>query len=153
MRPGISICATCACLALSVPSASADWQYTKWGMTQSQVIAASKGEARKIEPGPNYVCNDDRIPFAAIESKSVGQFKFSVTFCSDKPGGPLKAVRLGYRDSVPFLKSQLLSQYGNPASDRGGDTIWVDQKSGNSVDLYDLGAGAILTYSSNKSGL
>ena len=152
MRFG-SIVSALFAVSVSATAANADWQYTKWGMTQSQVIAASKNEAQRVEPSSKYVCNGGHIPFASVEKKTIGQFTFNVTFCSDKPGGSLKSVRLGYHENVPVLKRALLSQYGTPVSDKGNGTIWSDQKSGNSIDLYDFGAGAILTYSSNKSGL
>lgn len=38
-------------LALIIPTAAkADWQYTKWGMTPEQVIAASNGTAKPTAP-------------------------------------------------------------------------------------------------------
>jgi len=139
---------------LMVSPASADWQYTKWGMTQDQVIAASKGEARKVNPGPNFVCNDKQIPFAAIQKKVIGDFSFDVIFCSKMQGGPLTSVRLDSNDNVNVysLKRALLAQFGRPALDRGDTTIWNDQKSGNTISLFITLGTSILEYRSNKSG-
>lgn len=39
--------AACACAALAVPAAAkAEWEYTHWGMTVSEVLAAAQGKAQ-----------------------------------------------------------------------------------------------------------
>ena len=38
-----------ACAAIASP-AGAHWQYSKWGMTPDQVVAASKGTVQRVDP-------------------------------------------------------------------------------------------------------
>ena len=47
-RHGIAIIASG--LMFGATTASADWEYTNWGMTPEQVITASHGQAKKIVP-------------------------------------------------------------------------------------------------------
>lgn len=51
MKPIVLLLAASFC-NYSVPS-RADWQYTKWGMTLEQVIAASGGKVKL--PNPAFV--------------------------------------------------------------------------------------------------
>ena len=42
-------------LAVSAGTASADWQYTRWGMTESEVARASNGQASRCRTSPQAV--------------------------------------------------------------------------------------------------
>ncbi|MCF8475757.1 MAG: hypothetical protein K9G60_01910 [Pseudolabrys sp.] len=121
-------------LLVTIP-AHADWHYTKWGMTPAQIIKASKGEAREYVPGRNIGCVfTDQTPIAVATGKTIAGSLFDVTFCSGG-NGRLSSVAVRPQGSIniPSLKRAMLSQYGEPVSDRGGTTIWRDAKAKNTV--------------------
>jgi hypothetical protein len=126
-----------ATVILCAPTAaSADWQYAKWGMTPAQVVAASKGEASMYRGGGrNFGCAyTNQTPFATAGNKNLGGVIYDITFCSDATGRLSSvAVRATGGVNGPEVKRALLSQYGQPISDRGGDTIWRDTKNRNTV--------------------
>jgi hypothetical protein len=66
-------------------SANAGWQYAKWGMKVDQVIAASKGTARRFKGSNSLQSNTDFNPLqdeGASGSFESGDLKFTVGFFS-----------------------------------------------------------------------
>jgi len=101
--------------------ARADWQYTRWGMTPEQVVAASHGNALLV---PKTRKNDDRL---ALGIYKVGHFEFAVFFKFGKYG--LSEVELSdVRDKKEVLQA-LQEKYGmwSPG------TIWIDHADNFSV--------------------
>jgi hypothetical protein len=128
--------------------AHADWQYTKWGMTKSEIIAASKGEVRDFRPGDDFVCNNGRKVIAVIPKKILAGISFKVSFCASADGN-LSSIRLDNIGANTYqLRQTMISQYGRPVI-TDGDSIWNDKKSGNTVvfmDLLGIGTGAMIEY-------
>lgn len=130
--------------------AQADWQYVKWGASKKATIAASKGEARAVNNGPNVGCAfDTQIPFAFISRKNIGGFDFDITLCtegSDKVTSV--ALRPAQGTNLPTLRRALISQYGQPVRS-SGDDIWTDRKNGNVVTYSETG-GVVATIEYKK---
>ncbi len=96
--------------------ARADWEYTKWGMTPEQVVAASGGSAR-------LVAQDKQKSVPPWVSSVEGTFQegplaLQTVFSFDTERGGLACVFYGVEEaeqSAAFMDS-LLKRYGKPAS-------------------------------------
>lgn len=104
---------------LIAPMAHADWQYTKWGMTPEQVVAASGGRA-KLLPAKQR----PRIP--PLETAASGEFQdgaleLRTTFSFNIDGGGLACVFYGLTSEAggEAFKTSLISRYGQPHSNSG----------------------------------
>jgi len=94
-------------------SASADWQFTKWGMSPSQVIKASKGMATLSADG-----GIAPMPFAS------GNFTFTVRFSFDTDS-KLSVVYVVLKSGGNYaLLNALKEKYGQPDEVDGITTIW-----------------------------
>ncbi|MBR0666297.1 hypothetical protein GXW71_18190 [Roseomonas hellenica] len=106
---------------LATAPAQAHFEYTRWGMTEQQVIAASRGAARVL-PAP------ERRSAGAIEYRVTASQRtdagpsFTVAFGFASPGG-LRCI--SYRadgDGAGIaLRAWLIRRYGQPTA-RGGRT-------------------------------
>lgn len=109
-----------AALSAAVP-AQAHFEYTRWGMTEQQVIAASRGAARAL-PAP--------------ERRSVGVIEYRVTASQRSDAGPSFTVAFGFASpgglrcisyradgegAAIALRAWLIRRYGQPEG-RGGQT-------------------------------
>ena len=93
----------------NVTIAQADWQYTKWGMTQDQIIEASGHSA--VLSG-----HDLEAPYEAAGLKFVARFGF------DKVDHTLNRVTLtltGERGKATSLLLALGRKYGKPGKETG----------------------------------
>lgn len=127
--------------------AHADWQYTKFGMTLDQVVAASEGAA-KAEPDPKR----DRSQQGVVLSKALAtaqyQFKdftFDVAFGFDPKDSLLNAVSLRMKEggrSCSALLGELTNAYGKPdIADRGSvvtKITWRSESTKNVVELVQV---------------
>jgi hypothetical protein len=130
-----------ACAAAGSP-ASANWQYTRWGMTPAEVIDASKGKAAAGD-GTKAAKGDDRVE--AMGSYDAGETTFVAKFWFGHQG--LSAVVLQLRDYDRCLAVQrdLLAKYGEPVEKTGGGDIqrrmWADGQNGNRVAMLNTSVG------------
>ena len=126
--------------------ASAHWQWTKWGMSPTQLIAASKGTASKVDPSL-----DVTAPYGVKEA--VGTFN-----SSGRPlkasywfkGGGLSQIDLSSssEDDCFSLRRDLNALYGQPLSRSSMSTVWTDRPKGNRIQFVDWGPqGCNLIYS------
>lgn len=102
-------------LIISVASANADWQYSKWGMTVDQVLAASKGQLKKC----SAVCDKqstDGTEAQLYGPYSSGDFEFTAFALFDKKTRKLASIRLRLdnNDKAQELMGALRSKYGEP---------------------------------------
>jgi hypothetical protein len=89
--------------------ASAHWQFTKWGMTPEQVIAASHGEA-------SWQTNNGQ---RELNMKFLsGTFHLNALFVFDQTNH-LSQVQVGSDTDVYGILNALKGKYGKPAE--GGD--------------------------------
>jgi len=141
-----------ACCILSRPAFS-DWQYTRWGMTPKEVIAASKGAARETtasERAGGHTADTEALLLAAYRS---GKFQFQATFNFGKDTLKLASVTLRLLD--PSLTADLIgnlrARYGEPTSVGGTAlmklTVWRGKA--DQVSLIEIGDMVDLQYRPN----
>lgn len=112
-------------------SASADWQYTKWGMSPAQVQAASKGQLQPCDQRCDGHKTATVIPRLVGPYKS-GEFSFTA-FAIFDPSNKLTKVMLDTKGDVGWaIALALKAKYGEPASQSGSagfrTQIFRDQK-------------------------
>src|SRR5687767_3036595 len=121
-----------------VPPVSADWEFTKWGMSPEQVIQASKGQARP--PGPE----EDISSVLLTQDWQSGRFPFTVSYIFKKATGGQRLSEVKLQLQNTQLRGQLLDalkkRYGTPRDERKGPISLVEwQHSGDSIHyLTDL---------------
>lgn len=104
---------------LSAPAAHADWEYTRWGMTPEQVVAASGGKAELLPEKSR-----PRVPplvTAASGEFNVGPLRLRTVFSFDIERGGLACVFYGvtsHEDDEAF-KAVLVGRHGQPQSESG----------------------------------
>lgn len=142
-------------LLIAAP-ACADWQYSRWGMTPDQVVAASKGAARLATDDERAQLDGPRTGprrTLAIGNHTAAGIPLSVRFVFD--GDRLVLVSAGVTrpaDAEP-LRQALLMQYGQPAFVSRVSVLtqlgWSDQKNGNKVEFIHTrtGDGSAVNYS------
>ena len=121
MKPAFVV--AMAVLTCAAP-ASADWQNTKWGMKEAEVLALpgvsplSPGDASgKRMPGANL--------FARIHSSySIPDYQFDAIYMFNT-SGQLAAVNLELvRGSPAALRGELMAKYGKPTENKGAVIFW-----------------------------
>jgi hypothetical protein len=133
---------TAVLMLLSMPlTAYADWQYTKWGMSPEEVVAASNGNAHLVpDAEAKKELGDPRsyLVTLAREMRSIDGEKFSVSFNFGKHSKRLQSVSLDAADvsRCSIYRAALFHKYGTPALSEYNATliIWRDLPSGNAVD-------------------
>lgn len=134
---------TCFVVWLVLP-VSADWEFTKWGMSPEQVVQASKGKARP--PGPE----EDISTVLLTQDWQSGRFLFTVSYIFNKHGGGQRLGEVKLQLQNTQLRGQLLDalkeKYGTPRDERRGPINLVEwQHSGDSIHyLTDLKDATIL---------
>lgn len=124
----------------------ANWQYTQWGMTPSQVAAASAGTVT-VGPGtPGQRMQGYEIGASGVYTS--GNYRFVVIFHFKQNALALVHLDLqGDGDQCLNLKHDLDGVYGKPFNESNNaglfsSTDWQDRKSNNSAGLVMIGAGA-----------
>lgn len=113
--------ALAAALALAATPAAAHWEFTRWGMTERQVIAASRGAVRALPREQRRL-----VPSARMEYRATGEFRsgtlaLTVAFAFDARNGGLVCVSAqGEPDQAPALRARLERLFGRP-QERGQD--------------------------------
>lgn len=138
-----AILATTA-LVLTTVTASADWQYTKWGMTTEEVITASGNKASKPKK-PNTI-KDGHIVNLLSAPYETERFKFKADFWFGKKSRQLEMVKLDLidLDQCPSLIGELKSIYGTGELKKlsfGDSYKWRDNDSKNNIYLMDVPNG------------
>jgi hypothetical protein len=134
---------TAALVALATP-AHADWQYTKWGMTPAQVVAASKGKATAGAGEPGDRMEGSPLQVGAVGTHSSGKWQFKSKFYFD--AGKLGLVKLDLvngEKGCGALWADMKSAYGKPFSDDENVithlAIWHDTAKNNRIALFAIG--------------
>lgn len=139
MRTALAI--MIACCGLAAP-ANAHWQFTKWGMTPEQVIAASNGT---VKQGDGAVSAQGGDTEDASGTYSVNGASFDASFFFEN--AKLKTVTLSSRDGKLCAQTMhdLQAVYGTPFESSPGSSVsnatWMDRTKNNRVKmiLVDLG--------------
>jgi hypothetical protein len=120
LRRGFALVLAVAGACLARP-AEAHWEFTRWGMTVQQVVAASRGTVRALPPGERRP-----VPAARMEYRAAGEFRsgglrLSVAFAFDGRNGGLVCVSArGEADQAEALRARLERSFGAP-QERGRD--------------------------------
>jgi hypothetical protein len=129
-------------LIWSVIPVSADWEFTKWGMSPEQVVQASKGQAHPAQ--------DDISSILLTQDWQSGRFLFVVSYVFENTAGRqgLSLVKLQLKNTEvrDKLLSDLKRKYGRPVHEEKGHINLVAwKKSGDSIHyLTDLESDTIL---------
>jgi hypothetical protein len=86
---GLALAAALACLA---GPAQAHWEYTRWGMTQQQVVAASRGAVQTLPPAQRRPVPNARMEYRAAGTFRSGTLRLTVAFGFDARNGGLVCV-------------------------------------------------------------
>lgn len=122
-------------IALSITApARADWQFTRWGMSQEELLTASPIKVKNSRFDPE-------CPSTAPLSSNyeVSEFlMFTACYGFDKEKDSLSYVHLHLRDyaSRGILYDVLTSKYGNPRihdTSRGIGLVWYEWRSENNL--------------------
>ena len=130
-------------LTLLATPASADWQYTKWGMTTEQVSAASKGQMKRC----GAACDKQTTPtetallYAPYQS---GKFPFTAFAFFNNQTKKLAFVSLRLDDpTMGFeLVGALKGKYGQPESKSATQVmnLYVWRSGGDQIDVTLIGS-------------
>ncbi len=117
-----SLAAAFVCVAL-VPRAEANWEYTKWGMTPAQVVAASHGAVHLIPPERRLGLTGPDIETRAEGLFVDGKLRLNVSFGFAGHGGGLVLVSYLVQDAAQntLLRDRLVHAYGPPAPSGDAD--------------------------------
>lgn len=138
------------CTIGATAPAAAWWEYAKWGMTEKQLVAASKNAAQVCQ-GNDGIC---RSPFRDFKPKlyvpdlMVAGLPAHAQFDFDSQG-KLKWTLIWFRkDPVNFgkLRAALIGVYG-PSSDHyrqwPENVTWRDEKKGTIIRLWNFDGGDV----------
>jgi hypothetical protein len=140
---------------ISQPSL-AHWQYTRWGMTPNEVVAASKGKALLVT-STQFGENGETADVGAIHE--IAGIKFETVFLFREKRLSMVIVWSEDSQQCRALSRDLLATYGKPSSVKNGlmpRTDWEDQANGNSIAFIEANMGScILQYEEapRRSGL
>jgi len=163
MREALAGVLALALIGLAPTPAKANWQYTTWGMTPDQVVAASNGAAR-LAPEPRRL-DQWRLTLATADYSADG-FAFNVRFLFGREDRRLQCVVLELRDyGQRFrLESRLTEIYGRPADriEEGVDvrgratlstTVWNSENNIRLVDLPTIDRANVIYCDRRSRGL
>ncbi|RAI55904.1 hypothetical protein [Roseicella frigidaeris] len=122
-------------IAAAAP-ASADWEYTRWGMTAEQVISASGGRAHAMPASRRY--RDDAGHFEiTVDASDPGPPRTSIGFQFGLPSGGLQCVLINATGSdADGLLARFLERYGAPDSDDSlGPTRMLEWHRADTIEL------------------
>jgi len=132
-------------IAIAGP-AHAWWQYAEWGLTPSQIMSASSGQAvpcRAEAP----VCKPPAgglQPTLFVERLTMVGMPASASFAFDSGDKLVQTVVL-FADSDPALMTGLLQGiHGKPVDE--GQRMWRDERRGTIITAIPDGRGTMLLY-------
>lgn len=122
-------------------AARADWQYTRWGMSLTQVIAASHGQVHEVPETDSGMLGR----LLARGTYRAGGLTFNSTFFFDDSG--LSRVHLSVTGvDCKSILTDLIKKYGMPSVNRIGEPTWRDGDNANVVHLTDAGSVCVVSY-------
>ena len=120
------------------------WQYTSWGMSEAEVVAASGGKASEVvgadRKGKGFVDAEARLK-APYQS---GSYTFTAYFGFDRDTDELKAVSLDPDDSVDCVQlgATLSDKYGAPTDETNERGVFrIDVR-----EWHEKGADTLVRY-------
>lgn len=107
------------CLALIAQPALAEWEYTRWGMTPTEVQKASSGEAVPVSAPPADLTSSEEGKTLLKSRWSLEQYDFDVYFNFSGTPAALTEVILISRSNNQDIVSALTRKYGPPVTAQG----------------------------------
>jgi hypothetical protein len=103
--------------------AEANWQYTRWGMTPAQVVAASAGAVHLIPPEHRLGPSRPDVETCAEGMFTDGKLRLNVSFSFGGHNRGLVLVSYLVQDASQntLLRDRLVHAYGMPAPDGDAD--------------------------------
>ncbi|WP_027517832.1 hypothetical protein [Bradyrhizobium sp. WSM1417] len=144
------IAASIGVFLATTSAASADWQYTKWGMTVDQVVAASKSQMKRCSAVCNKqkTANETALLYGSYQS---GDLPFTAFAFFDNQTHKLAIVTLRLDD--PSKGNQLIgslrAKYGEPATNTRSQIMdfMVWRPAGDQIDITRIGFAEDQSYS------
>ncbi len=127
--------------------AAAHWEYTRWGMNEAQVTAASRGAARPLPAGERRP-----VPAARMEYRATAEFRaatlaLSVAFAFDgRTGGLVCVSGRGGPGQGAAVRARLERAFGAPqerATDPGTGVTVLGWTRPDEIDLQIAADGAV----------
>jgi hypothetical protein len=115
-----------------------DWEFTNWGMTPDEVVAASAGSAHRVESRAI-----GSIALEAVGTYDMAGVTFTAQYHFSQDHQGLHSVVLAARDvsQCPDLTRALAQKYGppevRPSAGGGSFSIWRDRRGNSLISLTD----------------
>lgn len=103
---------------LTATPAAAHWEYTRWGMTEAAVIAASRGAVRALPAGERRRQGD--LDYRAAGLFEADGARFRVAFGFARAGLRCVSIRAEDPRQAPALRRWITRRFGEPQQ-IGGD--------------------------------
>ena len=121
---------------------NAGWQYTRWGMSPDQVVAASRGAAWKaVSPA---------LGMNTLGRHVAGSYKFDVSFRYASTGLDFVLAKPVDPSQCTSLRDDMLATYGQPVEEKTGfygvSYRWDDKNNDNAVRFFPSNDGCGLNY-------
>lgn len=130
---------------LAARPAMAHWEYTVWGMTRDEVIAASRGAARALPAERERVSPEARMTYRAEARLAEGALLLEVAFAFDDVTGGLICVSFAAQTArqTQALRDWLTQRHGQPrrtARDPITNELTLAWRDGDNIDMHSMPA-------------
>jgi hypothetical protein len=150
MRAIFHLVAAAFALLLAGP-ANAWWSYAQWGLSESELMTASSGQAvpcRQDAPVCATTPNGQQ-PRLFIASTQMLGMPASVSFSFDAAGKLTETVVRFSNADFALISNLLQGIHGQPVEDRPGTPpirVYRDQRRGSTITATPIGAGTQMDY-------
>ena len=104
---------------LNLP-AQAEWEYTRWGMSVDEVVEASEGAARPVNPNEQILLEDDTQQTLLTTQWSTEGYSFDVFFNFSVDDSELSEVVFKSSGNNEDLGLAMIEEFGLPSRAQGG---------------------------------
>ena len=145
------LAATVLVMFTGIGPANAWWQYAEWGLTESQIRAASRGQAVPCRQDAAVCATtpNGQQPRLFVESIQMLGLPASVSFSFDAGGRLIETVVRFSNADFALITNLLQGIHGQPGEDRPGTPpvrVYRDQRRGSIIAATPIGAGTQVDY-------
>lgn len=132
-------------LLLAAVPAAAHWEYAIWGMTQAEVIAASRGAARALPEDRQREVQQARMVYRAEARLDEPGLNLDVAFAFDAVTGGLVCVSYVARSAAQAtaLRDWIIHRFGQPAGtarDPATNEVSTSWRETDNIDMHTMPA-------------